>query len=506
MKMKTLFLVLSNALTGTLMFCFSIMLSRRIGSPGMGLYQLAMPIYALFLCISGGGITISISKLAAEEKGKNNTYELYKTIHVICIFEIIWSVIVTFILILLSGYIATDVLNEPRTQYLIIAFSPAIIFVSISSVYKGAYYGIQKIIEPALIDIIEKVVRIGFIIIAFDVIPKEPLELTAAVAILSLSLGEFSSFILFFTAFNRFKSKNPPLGKSDNSLQLVINTLKLSFPLAINGILSTVFTTFTTLIIPSRLQQTGMSHETSVMLLGKLQGMVLTIIFYPTIIIGSMNVLLVPALSEALATKKLATVKRHINTAFTVASLTAFSSACILLSSPKDIGILFYKDSSLGGFLYQLGPSIPLVYLEITSFAILNGLGKQKSILINSTLLSTIELILLYILLGIPHINVAGYSIDFFVISILGLIINLYIIKHTMSVQFNLHQIITFPALCSVLTYFVSKNLLFKLNNIPLLIVLGYICYFALYFLIQSLNPDTNPLFKRRNRYNNLKL
>jgi stage V sporulation protein B len=65
---KTLILTISNVITGTLTFAFSMILSRKIGPEGMGLYQLVMPVYSMFLCITGGGITISVSKIAAEKK------------------------------------------------------------------------------------------------------------------------------------------------------------------------------------------------------------------------------------------------------------------------------------------------------------------------------------------------------------------------------------------------------------------------------------------------------
>lgn len=65
---NTAILTSSNVITGTLTFIYSILLSKKIGSEGMGLYQLVMPLYNLFLFVTGGGITMSMSKIAAEKK------------------------------------------------------------------------------------------------------------------------------------------------------------------------------------------------------------------------------------------------------------------------------------------------------------------------------------------------------------------------------------------------------------------------------------------------------
>lgn len=73
---KTAVLTVSNILTGTLTFIYTIFLSRQMGASGMGLYQLVTPVFALFLCITGGGITVTLSKIAAEKKAAGKLYEL----------------------------------------------------------------------------------------------------------------------------------------------------------------------------------------------------------------------------------------------------------------------------------------------------------------------------------------------------------------------------------------------------------------------------------------------
>lgn len=469
------------------MFCFSILLSRRIGPGGMGLYQLVMPVYSLFLCLAGGGITISVSKLTAEEKARHNFSELYTLIRSICIAEGIWSFLLTILLVGMAGFLSQYAMNEPKTKYMLYAISPAIFFVSLSSVFKGAYYGLQQIAAPALIDIVEKIIRIALILLLLRQVEQGALTQASTAAILSLSIGEFVSLLLFYIAFLQYKKKHAATGKSDNPIQLIVNTLRLALPLALNGIVSTVFAALTTLIIPARLEQTGMTHEASVMLLGKLQGMVLTIVLYPTVVVSSMNVLLIPALSEALAAKRTKTLHHHINKAFLVASVTAFSSAALLLAVPNRIGALFYSDASLGIYLKQLGYGIPFFYLEITSFAILNGLGRQKNILINSTLLSIVELLLLYFLLGTASINVQGYGINFFILSLLGLLINLFMILHKVSIRLNLFSIFILPTLCFLLTLLLLHQLQALLANTALLLLFGYTFFFLIFTAVQKM-------------------
>lgn len=483
---KTMILTLSNILTGTLTFIFSIILSREIGSKGVGLYQLVMPVYLLFLSFTGGGITVTVSKIAAEKKALGRYNEIYKTVKALCIFEFIWSLIITAFVLICSKFISATILADKRTLLAIVAFCPAIIIVSISSVYKGAFYGLQRVIEPALIDIVEKIGRVLIIFLLIGVIRNSGIEVTSAAAVFSLSLGEFISLMLFLICYKNFVRTHPGYGKSDNSLQLIINVLKLSMPLAINGILSTIFSTITTVLIPKRLQAAGIPYESALSMLGKLQGMALTIAFYPTIIIGALNVLLIPSISEAVAFKKNYIVNHRMNISLTIASVTAFSSAAIMLAIPGRLGQFLYKDPAVGEILKILAPGIPIIYIEMVAFSILNGLGKQTRLLINSIILSITELVLIYIFLGIPSLNIKGYAITFIVSGILGLILSFVVIKKTIEFKLNLYSCLILPMLCSVLLFIITAFFFNKISSTPLIVLLGYGFYMLIYLPLYS--------------------
>ena len=75
-------LTLTNLITGILSFVYRIFLTRSIGAEGIGIYQLVLPLYYLFITLVSGGLVTSISKLVAENRVKFNYSNINKIIKV----------------------------------------------------------------------------------------------------------------------------------------------------------------------------------------------------------------------------------------------------------------------------------------------------------------------------------------------------------------------------------------------------------------------------------------
>ena len=479
---KTAVLTISNILTGTLIFIYTIFLSRELGASGMGLYQLVSPVFSLFLCITGGGITVTLSKIAAEKKAAGKLYELHKTVKALCVFEVVWSLLITILLILLSKFIATNILSDSRTTLGIIAFCPALIIISISSVFKGTYYGLQRILEPAIIDVIEKILRIIMIFPLMRIVKSLNLgsEYETAAAMLVISMGEVFSIILFYISYKGYMKKVPRC-KCKGSKTLILDVLKLSIPLALNGILSTVFSMILTILIPKRLMVAGIPHEQAIALLGKIEGMALTIAFYPAIILNALCTVLIPSISEAVTSGKEYIINHRTNIAIKVAAIVGFSSAILLLVKGRSIGEFFYNDEYVGYLLSLLAIPLPIVYIQIISFSILNGLGKQGSLLINSTLISIIDVILIYVFLSMPSLTVKGYALNFLISAIFVIIINFYVIQKSFKFKLDINQCIVIPCFCAVMQYATCMIFFKNITYTPLVIFLYYFSYFIFY-------------------------
>ncbi len=155
----TFVLTLSNLAMGVLRFMFSILLSRQLGPEGVGLYGLIMPIYDLFCCIVCGGIISAISRETSAYFGTKRFEDLHKTVNISFVFILMWSIFIALIMFLATPFICNFIVKDPRAIKSLWIASPAIIFIAVSTVFKGYFYGVSEVIVPSIIDILEKAVR-----------------------------------------------------------------------------------------------------------------------------------------------------------------------------------------------------------------------------------------------------------------------------------------------------------------------------------------------------------
>ena len=153
-------LTASNITTGILGFIFSIYLSKLIGPVGIGLYGLVMPIYNLFICLMTAGIIAAISQVSAIYKSKGQYNNISKTIRTVASFNVIWAIAIGIMVFFLAPYISKYGIHDMRTVNAIRITCPAMVFIALSNILKGYFYGVSKIVVPSFIDILEKAMRI----------------------------------------------------------------------------------------------------------------------------------------------------------------------------------------------------------------------------------------------------------------------------------------------------------------------------------------------------------
>ncbi|MDD3223569.1 MAG: stage V sporulation protein B [Clostridium sp.] len=434
----TLILTVSNLATGVLRFIFSMILSDKLGAEGLGLYSLVMPVYDLFSCAACGGIIISISRKTSILHSNKNYLNICKLIHTIIIFETFWSLFIGFSIFFNANFISGILIKDSRTIYSLEIICPALVFISLSSVYKGYFYGISKSQIPAYIDIFEKAIRVLVVVGIVNILVFSTMEKAIAAVYAALTFGELMSLLLLYGAYLLSKRKLNINEKAthENSGQLLFDTLVVSVPLCVNGFLTSILSTLGTLIVPRRLMVAGFSHGDSLSLIGKFTGMASNISFFPIAVIISMSTVLVPEISKNLNKKDYYSVEKRVNEVINLSFYIGIASMIICMCISDDLGKLFYGRDDIGFFIISNSICAPILYASVSTYSILSGLEKQTKILINSFIVSIEEVILLYFLTGIKSINIYSYAITLFVTSLTSYILNTIEIKKICSINY----------------------------------------------------------------------
>ncbi|MBC2580106.1 stage V sporulation protein B [Clostridium sp. DJ247] len=492
---SSLTLISSNLITGIFGFTFTIIISRELGAEGMGLYGLVMPIYDLFICLISGGMVTAISKVAAIYFSKDDFRNLNRSIDISIIFDSVWSLIVVSFVFVNASYISTSIIKDTRTLHALQVVCPAMLFISLSSIFKGYFYGTSNIKVPAVIDILEKFIRIVVVVTLITVLSLKSVKSTVTAAYITLTIGELISLILLYFCY-KIKKNRYGLNYSapEDKLQLLFNILIISLPLCLNGFLSTALSTLSALILPRRLVSAGLDYSTALSMIGKFRGMSLNIIFFPMVIVNSISIVLIPDLSEKIEKKNYWAAEHRISQVLKIALLLGITTTIICVNIPHALGKLFFNREDLGYYIKFLSLSAPIVFTASTTFAILNGIGKQNVILRNSLIVSIEELLLLYTLTGISWINIYGVGISLIITSFTILILNIHEIKKVCNLNFSMYEFLLL-VLLGLLLYFILAILnnlipayLFKFKNLTI-IALGFLLSFILTVFITKNTP-----------------
>ncbi|EKN38402.1 polysaccharide biosynthesis family protein, partial [Clostridium botulinum CFSAN001627] len=249
--------------------------------------------------------------------------------------------------------------------------------------------------------------------------------------------------------------------------------------------LTTGLYTLSTLIIPRRLISAGINYREALSLMGKFSNMALSIPLFPSIILTSICTILIPDLSESMSKGNYFSMENRIEKIIKIALILSLSTLSICAAIPNELGLMFFNRTDLGNYIRFLSFSTPFAYVSIISYAILNGIGKQKILLRNSIIVAIEDLIFLYILTGLSFINIYGYGITLIITSITSIVLNFKEIKKHCFIKIDLHEKFIY-ALCTILVYLILNllNNIILIQNIYIKNILIIFSGFSLMFIL----------------------
>lgn len=497
-----LLLSITNLITGIISFTYRIYLTKSVGTEGIGLYQLVIPLYVFFITMVSSGLITTISKLIAENRFKKNYSNIYNIIKIALILSGLWSIVLSAFITFNADFLASYILKDSRTIYPIMVFTPAIVFIALSAVLKGYFYGMERVSIPSIIDIGEKAIRLVFLVFATKYFMNMGIEFICVGAMLAMVCGELLSLILLFSFYKFYSKTKIANRKKSNSILLIRSILTPLIPLSIGGNIESILDMIDAVLIPSKLVKAGFTKSEALSIFGELTGMVIPLLYFPMIIIASLSTTLVPAIAYSHTSKNKKELNKKCNESLTIASIVGFASSVIFLTYPKELCRVLFNCPEAGVLLFWSALPCILEYWLFTIMAILNGAGFQNKVLHCTLANILIMTACILFLVPIQRLNIYGYVIGFAISSGYVVLKGISILRKQMEIKLNLSEIIMKPLFCSALMLVSIKSL----NNYLILysttrfnMIISYTAGLAIYFFFLLLLKIINPIKTKKN-------
>ena len=271
-----------------------IFVSRILGGEGIGLYQMAFPIYFFALTVSQAGVPVAISIITAERVALKDIFGARRVFHISLVLMLFTGIFFSVLTYFSAQWLIDwQFIRDPRAYMSIVALSPTIFFVTFLASSRGYLQGWQRMTPTAVSQIVEQIFRVIVMILLADLFLPWGLDYAAAGASLGALAGAVTGLIVlvyFHIKLNRDIEKTygadlKPLPESENepTLAIIKRIFKLALPVSAASIMLPVVSNLDLMIVPQRLEVAGYSVRQATELFGYLTGMAVPLVNLATI-------------------------------------------------------------------------------------------------------------------------------------------------------------------------------------------------------------------------------
>lgn len=482
-------LALSNSALLLLGFVYRVLLGRLAGPEGMGVYTLTIQVYSIVMSVCVAGLCVGVTHVTASLAAQQDILGIRRLVRfaVICFLALLC--VMAAPILLLREQIAANILGDARTANALWMILICIMLTGVENILKAAFNGARTVRFTAISELGEQTFRIVLAALLLSRYINGDHGYTAFLIITVMTLSElYSVLFLGFSYFARFYSVQPKK-KARGGIRR--SFLKIAVPSALTSMLSNVFASISVVIFPSRLMLSGYTRVEAVSALGLISGMVVPVLMLPSALVGALSTLLMPSIASSISRRDHPDLIRKINKGIEAAGLLGLPATAVLLPYTPMLCALLYGQTVPSALADALSlQAITIYYLSITT-SILNGLGKQKQVLILAAIGEALQLALVWVLTAMPSLHVYGYIIGMLSGDLLRVVAGFVLIHRATHTRPRLFHGGIVPAACAIILYASVRILFFfglqhGMTAIGAMLVSIPVCI-ALYFLLLRL-------------------
>ena len=361
-----------------------IYLANALGGEGMGLYQLVLAVYALFVTLATAGVSVAATRLMAEElsRGRAEARGMLARLLAAGLGLGAFAMVAQFGL---AGLAAAWWLGDARAAGALRAAAFGMPWMAVSAVLRGFFIARRRVEPNVLSQLAEQTVRIG---VVYVVLEQGILrgwdhgrKCTAVLAATALSEAVSACMMLLFyhrearRCFAGEKARRP----RDPARRL----WDILWPVEGGRCLASALHTAENMLVPACLTVCLLDaggRSAAVAQYGSLKGMALPLLTFPFGLLGSLSVLLMPEITQAHIRGERARLGCLLDRMLRLTGCFSALAGALFWVWGEPLALLLYHSQEAGFYLRVLGPAMPLMYLESMVDGAMKGMGEQKAV------------------------------------------------------------------------------------------------------------------------------
>lgn len=385
---NVIILLVSGGIAKILGMLGKIIYTRTAGVEVVSLYTLITPTLMLFVSLCQFSFPISISKLSAEGKRKNE-----EIIGSALLIGTILCIILGLILTVSSKTIA-GLLHNASLNSAIICLGIVLPLICFSSIQRGFLHGKENMLPASITNVTEEIFKIMLMLLLLPyAVLKSDITAVCVIILFNLITEITNILIMHFAIKRKYCIK-----KLKYSYTVTKEIIKISFPTTMIRLISSIGFFLEPIILTNVLIKNGHSADFIKTQYGIINAYIVPILSIPTFFSGSIAAALLPNITKSYASGNYKRFNQKLFQILITSILVGIVCLTIILSFPNEILKLLYNVNFGVNYLYLISPFFILVYIQPTLSVAMQAMNKTNKLFFVSTFSIIFKYTLLYFL------------------------------------------------------------------------------------------------------------
>ena len=345
-----------------------IWLANELGGEGMGLYQLVLAVYSLFITLATAGVSVAATRLMAEElSGPDSARGAARgMLRRLLAAGLLLGLFAAALQLATADLAARWWLGDVRA----------------AGALRGFFIARRHVAPNVFSQLTEQTVRIALVALALTRTEGAAVGVRCMLVLGATAVSEAVSALCMLIFYRRDARSAFAGQKAVRPADPARRLWEILWPVEGGRVLASALHTAENMLVPACLAvylANAGGRSAALEQYGVLKGMALPLLTFPFGLLGSLSVLLMPEITQAHILGQTKRLNALLNRMLRLTGYFSALAGTLFWVWGRPLAQLLYRSAEAGFYLETLAPAMPLMYLESMVDGAMKGVGEQKA-------------------------------------------------------------------------------------------------------------------------------